>query len=57
MQQETGEIRRYDKIPEPERPQWSKPFKTGDVFIINGVRMRLIKIKQMRKELHFKFDG
>lgn len=56
MQTETGEIRRYDNIPEAEKPKWSKPFKVGDIILINGVKMKLFRIKQQRKELHFKFD-
>lgn len=55
MNEETGEIKPIDDIPPEDIHKWSKPFKTGDVMIINGIKMELIKIKTMRKELHFKF--
>ncbi len=57
MNTETGEIRSCDKIPPEDRDKWSKPFKVGDVVLVLGVRMKIIKIKQMRQEIHLQFAG
>ena len=54
MRKDTGEIKEYDKIPEPEKrdDSWSEPFHLGEVVEFKGVRMKIIKIKKLRKQIH-----
>ena len=57
MNKDSGEIRDYEKIPPTERDAWSKPFEVGQTIEVLGVNMRIIKVKQMRKEIHLQFCG
>jgi len=57
MQPETGEIRNVEIIPHEERDKWSEEFKVGDIVDFKGVRMKIIRIKQMRKIIILEFAG
>ena len=57
MNTESGEIKDYDKIPDEEIPPvrndiWSEPFKVGDEVVVLGVKMKIVKIKKQKKEIH-----
>ena len=60
MRKDNGLIRDYKDVEEEttkeeRKRDWSKPFSVGDIVEIYGVRVELIKVKKMRKELHFRF--
>ena len=53
MNTETGEIKSYDEIPKKDRDDgWSKPFKVGDEVVVLGIKMKIIKIKKLKGEIH-----
>lgn len=57
MRKDDGHIEHYDKIPEKEKrdDSWSEPFHLGEVVEFKGVKMEIIKIKKLRKEIHLRF--
>ena len=57
MRKNTGEIREVEKIPKEELGEWSEPFHEGEVVEFKDVRMKIVKIKKMRKELTLRFAG
>lgn len=57
MRKDTGEMREYDKIPKEELGEWSKPFHVGLKVDFLGVKMEIIKIKQVRKQIVLQFAG
>lgn len=57
MQTETGEIRRVEKIPKEELGKWSEIFYQGEIVEFKGVKMEIVKIKKLRKELVLRFAG
>ncbi len=53
MRKDDGEIRRVEDIPKEQRDtEWSKPFYVGKEVELFGVRMKVKRIKQLRKEIH-----
>lgn len=57
LRKRDGEIKRYDEIPKEELGGWSKPFHEGMKVDFLGVKMEIIKIKQVRKQLTLQFAG
>lgn len=57
MHKKSGEIREYDKIPKENLNEWSRPFRKGEVVDFKGVKMEIIRIKQVKKEIHLRFKG
>lgn len=55
MHKKTGKIKPYDKIPRVVREAWSEPFHVGESVEFKNVRMKIIKIKKLRKEIHLRF--
>lgn len=57
MRKDTGEIREYEKIPKKDLGDWSRPFRKGEVVDFKGVKMEIVRIKQVKKEIHLRFKG
>ena len=57
LRTDTGEIRKYEAIPKKEivLGQWSKPFHKGMKVDFLGVKMEIIRIKKVRKQLILQF--
>lgn len=50
MQEETGEIRKVEEIPE-DRRGWSKSFHVGEIVEFKGIKVKILKIKQLRGQI------
>lgn len=57
LKKDTGEIKDYKLIPKEELGEWSKPFHEGMKVDFLGVKMEIVKIKQMRKQPTLQFAG
>ena len=60
MRKDDGHVESYDKIPEEEKPPinddlWSEPFHKGEIVDFKGVKMEIVRIKRLRKEIHLRF--
>ena len=53
MNEETGEIRPMMDIPEDGR-KWI-PFMENEEVTIKGIVFKIVRVKQLRQELHLKF--
>ena len=40
-----------------EQPEWSKPFHEGEIIDFKGVKMRIVRIKKLRKQVWLEFAG
>ena len=51
MQEETGETRKVEDIPEEDPRKWSEPFHKGEIIEVKGIKMKIKDIKQLRGEI------
>ena len=52
MNQDTGEIREIEKIPEGvDKIKWSEPFHVGEIVQLKGIQMKIVRIKKLRGEI------
>lgn len=62
MRTSDGLIKEYSKIPKEQLKKkdsdifkWSKPFKLNEIVDFKGIKLKIIRIKKVKKEIHLKW--